>query len=118
MRATIGQEPGPDCPKRRMPTSWRHTVESSAMPSASRRAAILPLWLFSPGSPRNERSDRMSWDRQWVGELKPVGWKTFFDTDGYPRWIKDRFPKTGNALRAVLDRWVDEAVNREYDRVR
>jgi hypothetical protein len=39
------------------------------------------------------------------------------------RWIletddKGRFPETNNALRAVVDRWGDKAVNREYDRVR
>ncbi len=39
------------------------------------------------------------------------------------RWIletddKGRFPESNNALRAVLDRWGDDAVNKEYDRVR
>lgn len=39
------------------------------------------------------------------------------------RWIletddKGRFPETDNSLRAVVDRWGDKAVNREYDRVR
>ena len=39
------------------------------------------------------------------------------------RWIletddKGRFPETNNALRAVVDRWGEKAVNREYERVR
>ena len=39
------------------------------------------------------------------------------------RWIietddKGRFPESENALRAVLDRWGDQAVNPEYDEVR
>ena len=39
------------------------------------------------------------------------------------RWILDtddkgRYPESDNALRAVLDRWGDDAVNKEYDRVR
>ncbi len=39
------------------------------------------------------------------------------------RWIletddKGRFPESDNALRAVIDRWGDEAVNQEYNRVR
>ena len=39
------------------------------------------------------------------------------------RWIietddKGRFPESNNALSAVLDRWGDDAVNKEYDRVR
>jgi hypothetical protein len=39
------------------------------------------------------------------------------------RWIletddKGRFPESENALRAVLDRWGDKAVNPEYDEVR
>jgi N-sulfoglucosamine sulfohydrolase len=43
--------------------------------------------------------------------------------DRLSRWIletddKGRFPETDNALRAVVDRWGDKAVNREYDRVR
>ena len=43
--------------------------------------------------------------------------------DTLNRWIletddKGRFPETNNALRAVVDRWGNKAVNREYDRVR
>ncbi len=39
------------------------------------------------------------------------------------RWIietddKGRFPETDEALKAVIDRWGDQAVNKEYDRVR
>ena len=39
------------------------------------------------------------------------------------RWIietddKGRFPESNNALSAVLDRWGDDAVNKEYERVR
>ena len=39
------------------------------------------------------------------------------------RWIietddKGRFPESDNALRAVIDRWGDDAVNKEYKRVR
>lgn len=39
------------------------------------------------------------------------------------RWIietddKGRFPESNNALRAVIDRWGDDAVNKEYKRVR
>ncbi len=39
------------------------------------------------------------------------------------RWIletddKGRFPETDNALRAVIDRWGDNAVNPEYDELR
>ncbi|MDX1637177.1 MAG: sulfatase [Balneolaceae bacterium] len=39
------------------------------------------------------------------------------------RWIletddKGRFPESDAALKAVIDRWGDRAVNREYDRVR
>jgi hypothetical protein len=39
------------------------------------------------------------------------------------RWIletddKGRFPESEDALRAVLDRWGDKAVNPEYDEVR
>lgn len=39
------------------------------------------------------------------------------------QWIlqtddKGRFPETDNALRAVVDRWGNKAVNKEYDRVR
>ncbi|MCH2387041.1 MAG: hypothetical protein MK240_02465, partial [Opitutales bacterium] len=39
------------------------------------------------------------------------------------RWVletddKGRFPETDNALRAVIDRWGDDAVNKEYERVR
>ncbi len=39
------------------------------------------------------------------------------------RWILDtddkgRFPESDDALRAVIDRWGDQAVNREYERVR
>ena len=43
--------------------------------------------------------------------------------DTLNRWIletddKGRCPETNNALRAVVDRWGNKAVNREYDRVR
>ena len=31
---------------------------------------------------------------------------------------KGRFPEADDALRAVIDRWGDDAVNKEYDRVR
>lgn len=39
------------------------------------------------------------------------------------RWILDtddkgRYPESDNALKAVIDRWGDNAVNKEYDRVR
>ena len=39
------------------------------------------------------------------------------------RWVletddKGRFPESDNALKAVIDRWGDDAVNKEYDRVR
>jgi arylsulfatase A-like enzyme len=39
------------------------------------------------------------------------------------RWIietddKGRFPESDEALKAVIDRWGDKAVNKEYDRVR
>ena len=39
------------------------------------------------------------------------------------RWIletddKGRFPETDEALKAVIDRWGEKAVNKEYDRVR
>ena len=35
------------------------------------------------------------------------------ETDG-----KGRFPETDEALKAVIDRWGNKAVNKEYDRVR
>lgn len=43
--------------------------------------------------------------------------------DTLSRWVLEtgdqgRFPESDAALKAVLDRWGDKAVNREYDRVR
>lgn len=39
------------------------------------------------------------------------------------KWIietddKGRFPESDEAMKAVIDRWGDKAVNKEYDRVR
>ena len=41
----------------------------------------------------------------------------------YCKWIietddKGRFPETDEALKAVIDRWGDNAINKEYKRVR
>ncbi len=44
---------------------------------------------------------------------RDILYKWIIDTDD-----KGRFPETNEALKAVIDRWGDKTVNKEYDRVR
>ncbi len=46
-------------------------------------------------------------------ELRDTLYRWILETDD-----KGRFPESDAALKAVIDRWGDEAVNKEYDRVR
>jgi hypothetical protein len=48
-----------------------------------------------------------------LAELRDTLYRWILETDD-----KGRFPESDDALRAVLDRWGEQAVNREYDRVR
>ncbi len=57
-----------------------------------------------------------SYKREHAIELakhRDILYKWIIETDD-----KGRFPETDEALKAVIDRWGDNAVNKEYDRVR
>lgn len=57
-----------------------------------------------------------SYKREHAIELakhRDILYKWIIDTDD-----KGRFPETDEALKAVIDRWGDNAVNKEYNRVR
>ncbi|MEF8811764.1 MAG: sulfatase, partial [Bacteroidales bacterium] len=48
-----------------------------------------------------------------LGELRTILHRWIIETDD-----KGRFPESNEALKAVIDRWGEKAVNKEYDRVR
>jgi len=48
-----------------------------------------------------------------LAKLRSILYRWIIETDD-----KGRFPESNKALKAVLDRWGDKAVNKEYDRVR
>ena len=50
---------------------------------------------------------------QVLGELRTILYRWIIETDD-----KGRFPESDEALKAVIDRWGDKAVNPEYDRVK
>ena len=57
-----------------------------------------------------------STDREHAMEIakhRDILYKWIIETDD-----KGRFPESDDALNAVIDRWGDKAVNKEYDRVR
>lgn len=48
-----------------------------------------------------------------LAEMRDILYRWILETDD-----KGRFPETDASLKAVIDRWGDKAVNKEYDRVR
>jgi hypothetical protein len=48
-----------------------------------------------------------------LAELRSILHRWIIETDD-----KGRFPESNEALKAVIDRWGEKAVNKEYDRVR
>ncbi|MDZ7723625.1 MAG: hypothetical protein U5R06_12690 [candidate division KSB1 bacterium] len=57
-----------------------------------------------------------SWKREHavaLAELRNILYRWIIETDD-----KGQYPETDTALEAVIDRWGDKAVNKEYQRVR